>query len=220
MTHLAASPTGPVTLTGVHVRLEPLSLEHVEPLLLAALEDRSTYRWTTVPDSESAMREYVSGALDLAARNEVVPFVTRLAEGGRVVGTTRFANFEYHGWPVSHRLHRPEGQPDAVEIGWTWLAASAQRTPVNTEAKLLMLRHAFETWRVHCVRLKTDRRNERSRAAIERIGGRFDGIIRAHSPGADGSLRDSAYFSILAEEWPEVERGLCARLGFSSGSKA
>jgi len=217
---VTSSLIGPVTLPGRHVRLEPLALEHVEGLLAAASEDRSTYAWTTVPDSAGSMREYVSAALDLAARGEAVPFVTRLGDTGRVVGTTRFANFEYHAWPEGHPLRRPVGAPDAVEIGWTWLAASAQRTPVNTEAKWLMLRHAFETWGVRCVRLKTDRRNERSRAAIERIGGKLDGVIRAHSPGADGTLRDSAYFSILAAEWPAVDAGLRARLGLSTGSKA
>ena len=159
------------------------------------------------------MEQYVAQALDLAARRQAVPFVTRLASDGRVVGTTRFATFEFHPWPQSSPHARAAGEPDVVEIGWTWLAASAQRTPVNTEAKLLMLRHAFETWRVRCVRLKTDRRNERSRAAIERIGGKFDGVIRAHSPGADGTMRDSAYFSILDSEWPEVEARLRARLG-------
>lgn len=222
MTELAAAPgrIRPVTLEGRHVRLEPLELEHIEGLLAAASEDRSTYQWTSVPHSEESMRRYVSEALDLRAAKAAIPFVTRLAGDGRIVGTTRFANFEYHPWPSAHPLARADGEPDAVEIGWTWLAASAQRTPVNTEAKWLMLGHAFETWKVRCVRLKTDRRNERSRAAIERIGGKFDGVIRAHSPGTDGTLRDSAYFSLLESEWPEVSRGLCDRLGVSSGSKA
>ena len=221
MPHVAAPPTiETVTLAGAHVRLEPLSMDHVEALLAAASEDRATYQWTTVPATEDAMCEYVSGALDLANRRQAVPFVTRLALDGRVIGSTRFANFEYHPWPASSPEARAAGEPDAVEIGWTWLAASAQRTPANTEAKWLMLRHAFERWGVRCVRLKTDRRNERSRAAIERIGGKFDGIIRAHSPGADGSLRDSAYFSILESEWPQVDAGLRARLVLSNGSNA
>lgn len=209
----AAPIVQPVTLEGVHVRLEPLSMDHVDALVAAASEDRATYDWTTVPATDDAMCEYVSAALQLAANGAAVPFVTRLARDGRVVGTTRFANFEYHAWPRTSPQYRPDGQPDAVEIGWTWLAASAQRTPVNTEAKWLMLRHAFETWDVRCVRLKTDRRNERSRAAIERIGGKFDGILRAHSPGADGTMRDSAYFSIIESEWPDVDRALRARLG-------
>lgn len=211
---------GPVTLSGRFVRLEPLALEHLDALVAAATEDRSTYQWTTVPADQASMREYVLAALDLANRREAVPFVTRLAESGRIVGSTRFANFEQHPWPEGHPLYRAGGGPDAVEIGWTWLAASAQRTAVNTEAKWLMLGHAFGAWGAQCVRLKTDRRNERSRAAIERIGGKFDGTIRAHSPGADGTLRDSAYFSILRTEWPEVDARLRERLGLSNGSKA
>ena len=100
-----------------------------------------------------------------------------------------------------------------VEIGWTWLAAAAQRTPINTEAKLLMLTHAFETWRVHAVKLNTDARNARSRAAIERIGARFDGVLRAHRPASDGGIRDTAAFSLLEAEWPAAKRHLLARLG-------
>ena len=213
MTVPTASLIQPVTLQGRFVRLEPLAMEHVDGLLAACSEDRATYNWTTVPATEDEMCEYVSGALELAGKQAAVPFVTRAAGDGRILGTTRFANFEYHPWPASSPHHRAGGEPDAVEIGWTWLAASAQRTPVNSEAKWLMLRHAFETWRVRCVRLKTDRRNERSRAAIERIGGKFDGIIRAHSPGADGTMRDSAYFSIIESEWPEADRALRAGLG-------
>lgn len=208
---VAPVAVGPVVLDGRYIRLEPLSLHHVEELARAASEDRSTYRWATVPDGVSEMRDYVSAALALAANSEAVPFATVLRESGRIVGATRFANFERHAWPETNP-NRRVAAPDAVEIGWTWLAASAQRTPVNTEAKWLMLRHAFEAWGVRCVRLKTDRRNERSRAAIERIGARFDGVIRSHSPGADGTLRDSAYFSILAAEWASVSASLLARL--------
>jgi N-acetyltransferase len=115
--------------------------------------------------------------------------------------------------------YQRQGVPDAADIGYTWLAASAQRSPVNTEAKLLMMGHAFETWRVHRVGLQTDARNTRSRAAIERIGGRLDGILRADRPGTDDTVRDSARFSILAAEWPEVKDRLTARLGrgFSAG---
>jgi len=102
--------------------------------------------------------------------------------------------------------------PDVVDIGFTWLAGSAQRTPVNTEAKLLMMTHAFEVWRVHRVALQTDVRNTRSRAAIERIGGRLDGILRADRPGADDTVRTSARFSIVATEWPDVKARLTSRL--------
>ena len=102
--------------------------------------------------------------------------------------------------------------PDGVEIGWTWLAASAQRTPINTEAKWLMLRHAFEVWKVRVVRLNTDRRNARSRSAIERIGGRLDGVVRANRVASDGTLRDSALYSIVESEWPEADAALRASL--------
>lgn len=222
MTNNTARPSlvVPVVLKGRSVLLEPLALEHVPGLVAAASEDRATYQWTTVPAGHAAMAAYVSDALALAERCAALPFVTRRADTGRVVGTTRFANFEYHAWPSSSPHSRDRGEPDAVEIGWTWLAASAQRTPVNTEAKWLMLRHAFEAWDVRCVRLKTDSRNERSRTAILRIGAKFDGILRAHSPGADETMRDSAYFSVVKNEWPEVDRALRARLGVVQGSNA
>jgi RimJ/RimL family protein N-acetyltransferase len=203
---------GPVTLVGATVRLVPLSIVHAEALVEAAGEDRSNYQWTPVPGGLGAMRAYIERAVGLAECGEAVPFATTLAPTGRVIGTTRFANFERHDWPPSNELFRGDGSPDGVEIGWTWLAASAQRTRANTEAKWLMLRHAFETWGVRVVRLKTDQRNERSRTAIERIGGKFDGIIRAHSPGADGTMRDSAYYSIVESEWPDVDADLRARL--------
>jgi RimJ/RimL family protein N-acetyltransferase len=201
---------GAVTLEGGPVRLEPLGLSHIPALVAAAAENRATYGWTHVPDGEPAMRAYVETALALAANGEAVPFATIDARDGRVVGSTRFANFEYLPWPGNR-----EGRalrPDGVEIGWTWLAASAQRSPINTGAKLLMLRHAFEHWQVKVVRLKTDRRNARSRAAIERIGGRLDGVIRAQAVGADGVLRDSAFYSIVESEWPGVRAALEARL--------
>ncbi len=207
-----ASALAEVTLAGQQVRLEPLSMVHIEGLLSAATEDRATYQWTTVPSNEGEMRAYVSTALELASHGAAVPFVTRIADGGRIVGSTRFANFENHPWPPSSPHFRPGGEPDAVEIGWTWLAPSAQRSAVNTEAKWLMLRHAFEAWHLRCVRLKTDSRNVRSRAAIERIGCKFDGILRAHSPGADGAMRDSAYYSLVESEWPAADAALRSRL--------
>lgn len=215
MTTIAApSLVRPVTLEGLHVRLEPLSLAHIPALVEAANMDRSTYQWTTVPQDESAMRGYVEAALALAEREEAVPFATIRRGDGRVMGSTRFANFEWHAWPAGSPNHRL-GHPDGVEIGWTWLSSEAQRTAINTEAKYLMLRHAFEAWRTRVVRLKTDARNERSRAAIQRIGCEFDGVIRAHSPGADGTLRDSAYYSMLDTRWPAARAALEARLARS-----
>lgn len=201
---------GAVTLEDSPVRLEPLALRHIPALVEAAAEERSTYGWTHVPDGDQAMRAYVEAALALADAGAAVPFATIDRRDGRVAGSTRFANFEYLPWP-GERDDR-DRRPDGVEIGWTWLAASAQRSPVNTAAKLLMLRHAFEHWQVRVVRLKTDRRNARSRAAIERIGGRLDGVIRAQAVGADGTLRDSVFYSIVESEWPAVRAALEARL--------
>ena len=205
----------PVTLEGRNVRLEPLSMDHVEALAAAAAESRDTYGWTFVPEGIEGAREYVAAALDLGEKRQAVPFATVALASGRVVGSTRFATFEYHGWPPASPHYRGEGVPDAVEIGWTWLAASAQRTPINTEAKWLMLRHAFTSWRVLAVRLNTDRRNERSRTAIKRIGGRLDGILRANRMGADGAVRDSAAYSIIESEWPAVDAALRERLARS-----
>ncbi len=196
----------PVVLTGRHVRLEPLTPDHVPGLAAAAAGDRSTFGLTPVPDGEAEAAAYVAGLLADAAQGLVLPFATVLADG-EVVGATRFLDLQY--WAVDDR---PPGVPVVAEIGGTWLTPRVQRTAVNTEAKLLMLRHAFETWRVLRVSLKTDARNARSRAAIERLGARFDGVLRAQSPAADGGLRDSAYFSILAAEWPDVKAGLQARL--------
>ena len=124
-----------------------------------------------------------------------------------VIGSTRFWNIEHWAWPQGHKFHGRE-TPDACEIGYTWLTQSAIRTAANTEAKLLMLTHAFETWEVFRVCLHTDARNERSRAAIERIGGKFEGILRAHRMAADFIPRDSARFSILAAEWPAAKQRL------------
>jgi RimJ/RimL family protein N-acetyltransferase len=115
-------------------------------------------------------------------------------------------------WPMGKDPRPGEDVFDAAEIGYTWLAESAQRTRINTEAKLLLLRHAFETWRCFRVTLKTDERNQRSRRAIERLGARLDGILRAFQPAADGKPRNTAYFTILAAEWPQVRAGLEARL--------
>jgi RimJ/RimL family protein N-acetyltransferase len=156
------------------------------------------------------MRTYVQTALALRDAGAAVPFATVRLADGRVVGSTRFANFEYWAWPSGARS--PPEPPDAVEIGWTWLAADAQRTAINTEAKLLMLGHAFEEWRVRRVNLRTDSRNLRSRAAIERLGAKLDGILRAHVPASDGGVRDTATYSLLAQEWPGAKARLQARL--------
>jgi RimJ/RimL family protein N-acetyltransferase len=222
----------PVTLHGRFVRLEPLGLAHVPALVAAAAGPRGTYDLTHVPADEARMCAYVESALRDRDAGRAAPFATvdlRAGAGstsGVVVGTTRFGNLEYWTWPEPAERGRPADVPDAVEIGWTWLAERAQRTAINSEAKLLMLDHAFDVWRVHRVTLKTDRRNQRSRAAIERLGAQLDGVLRAHMPaaapfisamsamsdaGARG-VRDSAVYSILAAEWPSLRERLCARL--------
>jgi RimJ/RimL family protein N-acetyltransferase len=210
----------PFTLEGRHVRLEPLSESHIDALVIAAGEDRSSYQWTYTPDGHAEMTAYVRDALEKVAAGAHVVFTTvRRVEGGpdQVVGATRFCEIAYWQWPPG-ATHQRHGIPDVVDIGFTWLSGSAQRTPVNTEAKLLMMGHAFEEWRVHRVALQTDVRNTRSRAAIERIGGQLDGIMRADRPGSDDTVRTSARFSILASEWPEVQARLTARLQARSGA--
>jgi RimJ/RimL family protein N-acetyltransferase len=206
----------PFTLEGTHVRLEPLSESHVPGLVAAASEDRSNYQWTYVPDGPQEMEAHVRDALARVAAGAHVAFATvRRSQGpgetDRIVGSTRFCEVAFWQWPPGAR-HQRAGVPDVVDIGFTFLAASAQRTQVNTEAKLLMMTHAFEVWQVHRVALQTDVRNRRSWAAIERIGGKLDGILRGDRPGADDTVRTSARFSIVAEEWPEVKERLTARM--------
>ena len=202
----------PVVLEGTHVRLEPLSLLHLEPLSAIAARHRDTYRLTSVPEDASGMAAYLDIAFAQARAGLGLPFATVERARGTVVGSTRFWNVEFWSWPPGHPSPRPEGVPDAVEIGYTWLAPEAQRTAVNTEAKLLMLAHAFERWDVHRVNLRTDVRNARSRAAIERLGARLDGVLRAHTPAADGGIRDTATYSLLASEWPMARERLTSRL--------
>ena len=202
----------PVVLEGRHVRLEPLELGHAGALLAVAGGPRETYGFTMVPADEPAMIRYIEAALGEQDAGRALPFATVARATGRVVGSTRFGNIEFWPWPPGNPNQRGEDRPDAVEIGWTWLGAAVQRTAVNTEAKLLMLTHAFEEWRVHRVSLMTDSRNERSRNAILRLGARFDGVLRAQRPASDGGIRDTAAFSILESEWPMIRRQLQSRL--------
>lgn len=184
---------------------------HVDALVAAASEDRSTYDWTFVPDGTDAMRAYVETAIAGREEDVFTPFVAVRRSDERVVGSTRFFN-ERWDWSHADPSRQRHDRPDVVEIGWTWLAASAQRTAINTEAKLLLLTHAFEVFDVHRVCLRTDRRNARSRAAIERLGASLDGVWRADRPGADGTVRDSAHYSIVADEWPAIRDSLRHRL--------
>jgi RimJ/RimL family protein N-acetyltransferase len=192
--------TGP--LTGEHVRLEPLSVRHVPGLLKAAAQDPSLYQWVLVPQDEPAMRRHVEDALAARAKGIAVPFAVVRLDDETVIGATRFHQLDYWTRPV------PGDTPDTCEIGYTWLAREALRTGANTEMKRLMLTHAFELWRVRSVCLHTDVRNQRSQNAIRRIGGTFEGILRAHRLAVDQSPRDSARFSITAAEWPAVRQQL------------
>jgi RimJ/RimL family protein N-acetyltransferase len=198
------------TLVGRHVRLEPLEPGHADALLSAANESRATYGLLYVPSDRASMAEYIATALSELEQGQSMPFVVRDGAGS-IVGHTRFMCIEHWRWPGEPAAPVPEG-PDAVEIGHTWYAERVQRTALNTEAKLLLCSHAFERWRVRRVTWKTDERNQRSRAAILRLGARFDGMLRANRPGADGKVRSTAFFSMLAEEWPEARKALVQRL--------
>ncbi|HUJ24998.1 MAG TPA: GNAT family protein [Myxococcales bacterium] len=191
-----------VTLRGRHVLLRPLRLEDAAEMRALVAGPRETFRWTSVPRTDE-VDAYIARALSPG----MVAFATCAAGSGELLGSTRFFDLQRWDW------NRPEPHEyDGCEIGYTWLAEKAQRTAANTEAKLLMLAHAFDTWRVLRVTLKTDERNERSRRAIERLGARFDGVLRASMAAVDGRPRNSAYYSILAEEWPAVRARLEERL--------
>lgn len=198
-------------LQGQYVRLEPLSLAHVDGLVLASAGDPELYRWSAVPAGREAVLRYVETAHDLRNANKAYAFATVRVADGAVLGSTRFFDMEKWAWPPEHPRYGRQNA-DVCEIGYTWLTASAIRTAANTEAKLLMLTHAFEVWDLLRVCLHTDARNQRSQAAIERIGGRFEGILRAHRMAADFTPRDSYRYSIVAEEWPELKPRLMERL--------
>ena len=198
-------------LRGMHIRLEPLEHQHVEELAAASSGGNSLYQWSPVPRGKNEAVKYVETALAWRDAGTAVPFAIVRVDDGAVIGSTRFWNIERWAWPVGHPSHG-RGVPDACEIGYTWLARTAIRTPANTEAKLLMLTYAFETWQVLRVCFHTDARNSRSRAALERIGGKCEGILRAHRMAADFIPRDSVRYSIIAAEWPDVKLRLTALL--------
>jgi N-acetyltransferase len=194
-------------LEGRHVRLEPLQPWHAADLAEAAAGDPSLYGLSPVPQGEAAAAEYIEAAIAQCDAGTAAPFaVVRLADDA-VIGSTRFWDLVRWPWPQGHPRYGIAA-PDVCEIGYTWLARSAIRTAANTEMKRLMLGHAFEVWEVESVCLHTDARNERSRRAIERIGARFEGILRAHRLGIDCLPRNSARYSITAPEWPRVKRSL------------
>ncbi|ROO86758.1 RimJ/RimL family protein N-acetyltransferase [Actinocorallia herbida] len=190
-------------LKGARVRLEPLSLRHAPDLAQAAEEDRSSYGFTLVPraaDVEDDIRTRLG-------RPGWTPFAQIRLADGRAVGCTTLLN---------PRARPDRDEPYAVEIGGTWLAASAQRTGLNTDAKLLLLTHSFETLGVARVDINTDARNQRSRRAIERLGAHFEGVLRnwapSWAPGETGLLRDTAVFSVIAPEWPTIKAALTERV--------
>ncbi len=192
-------------LQGRQVRLEPLESHHIPGLAAASAGDAALYQWSPVPRGMEEAERYVAAALAMRDAGTAAPFATVRQSDGAVIGSTRFFFLEYWAWPPGHERHG-RGAPDACEIGYTWLAPGAVRSGANTEAKQLMLTHAFETWGMLRVCLHTDVRNARSRAAMERIGCRFEGILRSHRMAADFIARDSARYSIVAAEWPEVRQ--------------
>ena len=191
-------------LIGKLVRLEPLQPRHVPGLVAAAAGGGELYRWSPVPQDETQAREYVETALAARDAGTAVPFAVIRAGDDVVIGSSRFFDLDYWPWPAGHQRNGP----DTCEIGYSWLSPKAVRTGANTEMKRLMLTHAFETWQVRSVCLHTDARNQRSRDAMQRIGARYEGVLRAHRLGADLAPRDSARFSITAAEWPAVRRHL------------
>jgi RimJ/RimL family protein N-acetyltransferase len=189
----------PVTLEGSIVRLEPLTMEHLPGLTASGL-DSEIWRWMpSTIQSPGDMRAYVDKALAARDTGTEMPFVTIERSSGRIVGGTRFMNIEPH-----HRR---------LEIGFTWIASAWQRTAVNTEAKLVMLTHAFNVLGALRVEFKTDSLNERSRAALLGIGAKEEGTLRNHMVTDSGRRRHSVYFSVIEEEWPQVRQHLESRLG-------
>ena len=186
----------PGTLTGALVRLEPLAPDHLEGLWRASRDPR-TWTWLSIP--QPATEAELGDWLDEAVEGPYYPFATVLQSSGEVAGSTRFLNARPHD--------------RSVEIGWTWLAPTAWGTGANVEAKLLMLEHAFERWDCRRVELKTDADNERSRGAMEALGAVFEGIHRKHMLVRGGENRDSAWYSVVDDEWPAVRAGLLRRLG-------
>jgi RimJ/RimL family protein N-acetyltransferase len=213
--HTEAMDPASLILSATHIRLEPLALSHAGGLVLAATaaaaEAPSLYRWSPVPQTKPDATRYIETALAWKDAGTAVPFAILRAPDGAVIGSTRFWNIERWAWPQDHP-QAARREVDACEIGYTWFTRSALRTAANTEAKFLMLAHAFETWKAGCVCLHTDVRNTRSRAAIERIGGQFEGVLRSHRIAADFTPRDSARYSIVAAEWPAVKERLEQRL--------
>lgn len=189
----------PATLRGSRVVLEPMRPEHLDEIVEAGLHPELWQFTVDQLEKPEDIKAYVEQALASQVDGSALPFVTKLSASDKIVGSTRFGNID-----AANRK---------TEIGWTWVTPEFQRSFVNTEAKLLMLTHAFETWKCIRVEFKTDALNARSRAAILRLGAREEGTLRNHMITATGRFRDSVYFSILESEWPAVKNGLLEKLG-------
>jgi N-acetyltransferase len=187
------------TFTGRLVRVEPLAAEH-EPGLIEAAGDPELFTWMPVDmaSSRDALHEWLMSTLAAAREGSAVPYAIVAADSNRVLGSTRFLELRFEHL--------------RAEIGWTWLTRSAWSTGVNVETKLVLLEHAFERVGLRRVEFKTDARNERSRGALLALGATFEGILRKHMVIRDGGERDSAYYSVIDDEWPEVKRHLAERL--------
>ncbi|GIH09023.1 N-acetyltransferase [Rhizocola hellebori] len=196
---------GPI-LEGTLVRLEPMGHRHAADLAVAAEENRGSYAFTWVPTA-AEVGQYLEEQLERVATGKLALYAQVAKSSGKAVGATAYWDPRF--WPGTENLC-------AVEVGFTWLAASMQGTGMNLESKLLLFRNAFENWGVARLDLKTDARNSRSRAAIESVGAKFEGVLRNWSqswaPGEEGRLRDSAVYSIIAEEWPDCRTQLEERL--------
>ncbi|MEO3973063.1 GNAT family protein [Streptomyces sp. CAU 1734] len=197
---MPAKPPMPVTLTGRHVTLVPLTPAHLPDLFAAGGGDEEVWRWQggPAPRTEEELGATLRSVLAEAEQGLLLPFAVMHRESGRAIGWTTYLEIE----PAHERL----------EIGWTWYGRRHWRTAVNSETKLLLLTHAFEELGMGRVQLKTDHLNERSQAAIERLGARREGVLRRHRPRHDGTWRDTVYFSILADEWPTVKERLHGRV--------
>jgi RimJ/RimL family protein N-acetyltransferase len=189
----------PVKLEGTHVRLEPLASQHLDGIMRAGVDD-AVWTWLTYrPRTRAEYEAWLADALAAAAQGAQLPFATIDSGSGEVVGSTRL----FFVSPADRR----------IEIGGTWLAPAAQRTPINTESKLLLLAHCFDTLGCVRVELKTDARNKNSQRAIERIGATYEGVMRKHMRTRGGIHRDSVYYAFVDDEWPEVKRRLEGMLG-------
>ncbi len=187
-----------MVLDGDGIRLEPMTEQHHDALAAAAADGRLWELWFTAVPAREGMAAYVADALEGQRAGHMLPWIVRHIATGTIIGSTRF--------------HDIVSAIDRVEIGYTWYAATYQRTHVNTTCKLLLLRHAFETLGCRVVGLRTDNFNFRSQRAIEGLGAKRDGVIRHHAARRDGTVRDTVMYSILSAEWPDVRRHLELRL--------